>query len=78
MEETKGRLKLEAVLENHTEDEAVITIETELFDGEQVIYQNTRKICSKKGETEYLTETELDAVRPGQQNSLLCTDWSSL
>lgn len=64
LEETKGRLKLEAVLENHTEDEAVITIETELFDGEQVIYQNTRKICSKKGETEYLTETELDAVRP--------------
>ena len=64
LEETKGRLKLEAVLENHTEDEAVITIETELFDGEQVIYQNIRKICSKKGETEYLTETELDAVRP--------------
>lgn len=60
----KGKFRLEAVLENHTEDETALTIETELLDGGRVIFKDTREICSKKGETEYLTETVLEGIRP--------------
>ena len=62
--EKKGNFRLEAVLENHTEEETALTIETELFDGGQVIFKDTREICGKKGETEYFTEAVLDGIRP--------------
>ena len=62
--EKKGNFRVEAVLENHTEEETALTIETELFDGGQVVFTDTREICGKKGETEYFTEAVLDGIRP--------------
>lgn len=62
--EKKGNFRVEAVLENHTEEETALTIETELFDGGQVVFTDTREICGKKGGTEYFTEAVLDGIRP--------------
>lgn len=62
--ETTGKICLEAVFENHTEDETALTVETEVMDGEQVIFSEIREISGKKGETEYVTEVILENIKP--------------
>lgn len=44
----KGKFRLEAVLENHTEDETALTIETELLDGGRVILRTPGRYAAKK------------------------------
>ena len=60
----RGKFRLEAVFENHTEDETELSVETELLDGEQVIFKDTRRIRGSRGETDYLTEAGPDNIRP--------------
>ncbi len=62
--ETTGKICLEAVFENHTEDETALTVEMEVMDGEQVIFSEIREISGKKGETEYVTEVILENIKP--------------
>lgn len=59
-----GKLCLEVVFENHTEDETALTVEMEVMDGEQVIFSESREISGKKGETEYVTEVILENIKP--------------
>ncbi|MCJ7847922.1 DUF4981 domain-containing protein [Blautia sp. NSJ-175] len=60
----RGKFRLEAVFENHTEDETELSVETELLDGEQVIFKDTRRIRGSRGETDYLAEAGPDNIRP--------------
>ena len=60
--ETTGKICLEAVFENHTEDETALTVEMEVMDGEQVIFSESREISGKKGETEYVTRNRRTAI----------------
>ena len=46
--ETTGKICLDAVFENHTEDETALTVEMEVMDGEQVIFSESREISGKK------------------------------
>ena len=62
--ETTGKICLDAVFENHTEDETALTVEMEVMDGEQVIFSESREISGKKGETEYVTEVILENIKP--------------
>ena len=60
----RGKFRLEAVFENHTGDETELSVETELLDGEQVIFKDTRRIRGSRGETDYLAEAGPDNIRP--------------